>query len=494
FDEFYSLNDVSSQVFISPALKENPKLKIKNKSLLIEIKDSLEQNTTYTIYFGNAIRDVNEGNVLKNFQYVFSTGNYIDSMRISGFVKSVTDNKPISNATVMLYKSLDDSVIVKSKPNYFIKTDEAGFFQLNHLKSGKYKLFALQDLNANYKYEFDELIAFSDSIIDIKDTSAVYQLNMFKAAPKKNKTISAVSMGQGKIKLILANRVDSFYVKLLNPETEIRNVLFNNTSDTIQCFINPALKDSVVIFLGDKSFSDTVSVRLKFEKSLKDTSNKNNKPALISNLISNNAQKILLFGSSLQFKSNYPIKKIDKLKVEIVDLVDTTTSLKNNINLIINEISNEQSVRISADFKSEHFYLAKISAGFISDFDNNINDSLTLKFQYSDEASIGNLKIKFAGLDSTQHYIAQVLNEKKEIVFLAAVNGNQTILKFNKLTPRKYFLHLIEDKNNNGLWDSGNYWQHLQPEKIYNYLQEINVRSNWDLDITMNIATGNKRK
>lgn len=494
FDEFYNLKDPSSQVFISPALKNQLKLHIKNKSLLIELNDSLNANTTYTIYFGNAIRDVNEGNELKNFQYVFSTGNYIDSMRISGFVKTVLDAKPVSNAVVMLYKSFNDSVVLKNNPDYFIKTDPIGFFQLNHLKQGTYKLFALRDLNANNKYEYDELLAFSDTDILVKDTNSVYQLNMFKAVPQKNKLISATSLSQGKIKLIFAARADSFFVNLLSPVSEVRKFTFNTTRDTVMCFINPLLQDSVVIITGDRSFMDTISVRLKFNKVIKDTSIRKTKIVFNNNLITINEEKLLSFGSSLELKPNFPVKFLESSAVKIFDSSDSTSAIKNTVELSNNKFSNEQTIEIRAAFKADHFYTIRVPAGLIKDFDGDGNDSSIIKFKYSNESVVGNLKIKFTGLDSTRQYIAFVLNNKREIIFNSFLKNNQTQIKYSGLVPGKYFLQLIEDKNENGYWDSGNYWSHLQPERIFNYLQEINIRANWDLDITMSISNEIKRK
>ncbi len=493
FDEYITLSDPQSQIFISPLLKSKPEIILSNKSIEIKIKDSLAANTTYTIHFGNSIKDVNEGNVLENFQYVFSTGRYIDSLRISGFIKSVYDNKPVKSATVMLYKSKDDSSIVKHKPDYFIKTDETGYFQINHLKEGNYKLVSILDANNNYLYEPDELIAFSDTIINVKDTSIIYQLLLFKGSTEKNKLLKSSSAGTGKIKLAFINRVDSININLLNPQSEIRSYSINTERDSIIFYINPVIKDSIRASIIYDDIVDTFTVKLKSERTKKDSSLIKNKLIITPNFINSKSENTLSYNYSIQLKFSSPIKSFDKNLIQLISNSDSTIT-NTEVELSNNKYNHQQYFEINSKLKSNKKYTLNIPKESFTDYDGNTNDSIKIIFRYAEAEEAGNLKIKIIGLDSSHHYIYQLLNDKKEIVMEEKISSDIKDLLIKYLLPAKYSFIIIDDINANGYWDTGNYWNHKQPERKYPYQGEINIRSNWDLSIEININSKIKLK
>jgi hypothetical protein len=156
FDEFIQLKDLNTQLIISPPLEFTPDINIRGKSLIIEFngKEVLKDNTTYCISLSNAIQDINENNAKENFSYIFSTGSYIDSLKLNGKVELAFDHKTENGILVMLYSDLNDSVVYKSLPAYFGKTNDEGLFQINNIRAGKYNIRALKDVNANYKYCF----------------------------------------------------------------------------------------------------------------------------------------------------------------------------------------------------------------------------------------------------------------------------------------------------------------------------------------------------
>src|SRR5471030_429911 len=188
FDEYFKLNNPYQEITMSPTPAKPPEYNLRQKSVVIVLKDSLEKNTTYVINFGKAIADVNEGNVLKNFTYVFSTGAHIDSLSISGSVINTLTQEKEKEATVMLFTLKQDSLLFgKKKPTIFATTDTSGNFSLNNLHPDDYRIYALKEGNgANKIYDKDdELIAFSKKIIHLtKDTSNI-QLKLFKQTPQK---------------------------------------------------------------------------------------------------------------------------------------------------------------------------------------------------------------------------------------------------------------------------------------------------------------------
>ena len=166
FDEFVKFRDLNSQLLISPPLKNTPDIKIKGKNIVIKINDTLRENTTYTMFFGDAIVDLNEENILASYEFVFSTGTVLDSLTMTGRVLNAFTQKPEKDIYVMLYDKYDDSVPIKEKPYYLAKTKEDGEFVMNNLRDMSYKVFALKDANNNLKFDQpNEKIAFIDSLV-----------------------------------------------------------------------------------------------------------------------------------------------------------------------------------------------------------------------------------------------------------------------------------------------------------------------------------------
>jgi len=168
FNEYIDPKDIRTELIVSPVPKTDPIVDSKLRTLTVRIKDTLEPNTTYSLNFGNAIRDVNEGNILKNFTYVFSTGKYIDSMQYSGHVIVANTGKIDSTLIVLLHKKLDDSAVVKSKPRYIARVDSTGRFKFRYLEPGKYALYAMKDEGGSHQYlSKGQLFAFADSPVVI---------------------------------------------------------------------------------------------------------------------------------------------------------------------------------------------------------------------------------------------------------------------------------------------------------------------------------------
>ncbi|MBO9152756.1 Ig-like domain-containing protein [Chitinophaga sp. GCM10012297] len=177
FNEFVELDNVIEKLIVSPTMKRTPVITAKLRVVTLEIKDSLQPNTTYTFNFGDAVKDVNERNPIEDFQYVVSTGDYMDSLQLTGKVLVAETGKPDSNIAVMLYSNLEDSVVSKEKPLYLSKTKGDGSYRFRNLKPGTYRLFALKEEDRDYQYtQPDELIAFSDSLVHLSEN--LYDMNL----------------------------------------------------------------------------------------------------------------------------------------------------------------------------------------------------------------------------------------------------------------------------------------------------------------------------
>ncbi|OQY04186.1 MAG: hypothetical protein B6I20_03545 [Bacteroidetes bacterium 4572_117] len=165
FDEYFVIKGINEEFISSPPLKEFPEIKTKKRSLVVKIEDTLVKPATYVFYFGNAIADLNESNVLENFRFVFSTGSEVDSFSIAGSLKKAFDLQIPEKALVMVYQNSGDSIPYLSRPDYLSKIDSSGNFSIDFIREGKYKIFALQDLNGNLMFDKKENLAFLDSLI-----------------------------------------------------------------------------------------------------------------------------------------------------------------------------------------------------------------------------------------------------------------------------------------------------------------------------------------
>jgi len=187
FNEFFALKDIANQFIITPQTKENPEIQILGKKMRITFNEELLQNTTYKLAFGNAIVDLHEGNILQNFEYIFSTGSSIDSLSLSGNVANAVDKKPSAQVLVALYPTTsNDSAVYKNKPLYITKTNELGEFKFSYLPNSNFKIVAIKDQNKNLQYDgSDEQIAFTKELVNPNNESSI-SLLLFKELPSKS--------------------------------------------------------------------------------------------------------------------------------------------------------------------------------------------------------------------------------------------------------------------------------------------------------------------
>ena len=248
FNEYVDVQDVQNNVLVSPFPKTNPLIEFKLKTVTVKLKDSLLDNTTYTINFGNAIRDNNEGNPYKNFSYVFSTGKTIDSLQITGRVIIAQTGKADSTIIALLYRTADDSAVQKRKPNYIARLDSSGNFAFKYLSAGSYKIYALKDGDGGKTYNSKiEVFAFADSAAIAAEDFLPITLYAY-AEEKEEKKIVKTATVPGKT----AGQLD----KKLKYTTN----LSNNEQDLLTDFvlaINHPLKtlDTKKIILTDTNFN-----------------------------------------------------------------------------------------------------------------------------------------------------------------------------------------------------------------------------------------------
>jgi hypothetical protein len=200
FDEFIELQDWQRNLVITPIPQNNPEVTSKLNTVTIKFKDSLESNTTYFINFGNAIQDVTEKNILKDFSYLFSTGKALDSLEFSGKIIIAEDGKIDTNMTVMLHKNGKDSAVVTEKPRYVTKVNKKGEFTFHNLPSATYYIYAIKTEGSSYRYFGKQLFAFADKPITVgqkNEPVTLYAFTEKEEEKKKPATTTSVS-GRGR--------------------------------------------------------------------------------------------------------------------------------------------------------------------------------------------------------------------------------------------------------------------------------------------------------
>lgn len=253
FDEYIDLQDVQNNVLVSPYPKTNPVVEFKLKTVTVKLKDTLLPNTTYSINFGNAIKDNNEGNPFKNFTYVFSTGKTIDSLQLSGKVIIAETGKKDSTIIALLYRNVDDSAVQKRKPDYIARLDSSGNFKFTNLSAGMYKLYALLDGDGGKTYNSKtELFAFIDSEVAVKDSTSPVTLYAFAEEKEIKKTATPTSG---------ATKTSTQADKRLRYTTNLSNFEQDLLTDLV-ITVNKPLKvfDPQKIILTDTNFNKINSV------------------------------------------------------------------------------------------------------------------------------------------------------------------------------------------------------------------------------------------
>jgi uncharacterized protein (DUF2141 family) len=480
FDEYIQLKDLNNQLIISPQLKNDPDVVIRRKEIVITLNDTLLPNTTYSISFGNAIRDITEENVLDNFRYVFSTGPTIDSLRLSGKVVNASTLSGEKGMLVMLYANTGDSVPMKQRPYYFAKTRDDGSFVMTNLRAGKYKLVALDDKNSNYLFDnAAERIAFSSDLIDLTNNNDTINLKIFKEDASKQERIKALQYAPGRFLFSYAASLKDPQVSFV-PALPAGMEMFKEvsvTGDSIDFWIHPVLLDSVMFVIRDAAtnLNDSVTLMLvkTFEKSKRGRGASNDPRTLVMNPNVANGQLFDL-GKSLVITTNNPLKIFNPKDFILLKGKDT---LKTDLALS----ANKRLITFNYTFEEDSAYSLFIKPGAVTDWFGQKNDTIKVNFKMREARYYGTLVVKLAGLPAG-NYLLRVVNDKDMIVRETKISG-ATTATFEVLPPGTYRLKLIADENKNGVWDSGNYLQHKQPERVIYYINPVKMRSGWDMDV-----------
>lgn len=418
FNEYVVLSDPGAQVQISPMLEVPLVVTSKLRRVTIRIPDTLlRRNTTYRISFGTAIQDLREGIPFRHYSYIFSTGSYFDSLRVAGNVEDAVTGLPDTSVFIMLHDAADgDSAIVRKKPLYITRADQAGNFSFDGLPASDYYAYALADKNNNYIYDGEgEKIAFLDSIVRIAP-GAVQHLQFHTFAEPAD---SAAVAGQqpddqgGRNKAAAIRRSES---------TPSRNFSYGIDADSSD--------------LKKRSFDITRPLKITFTRPL---------------------QEVTDGRIFLSYDSSGTV--VETARTAMIDTADKSVLL------------------MQSDWKGDAVYTLRLQKGFAKDTAGNEALPVRFSFRTKRNEDYGKLQIHLPTRMRGDAHVLQVTRESDTIYQKPVAD---TMITLTRLAPGNYSFRIIHDDNRNGKWDPGDLFLKRQPEKVEAYRNNIQLKAGWE--------------
>lgn len=527
FDEYVTIKN-SQNIFLSPPLKKAPKSKIKKKSVMVWFEEPLQENTTYTLNFTNAIADNNEGNFFPGFTYVFSTGETIDSMIITGTVRDFETLIPIKDATVMLYLDQSDSAIFKERPFAATKTDDWGFFSLPYIRDTLYRLYAIKDENNDNLFQSEtEKIAFVDSLIrpttkivdtmpelkkyDPKDTleclarHSEYELNMFKENPTNQRLKNYAKTGDRSAYISFTAHdawIDSLWISGIpadrlitqfNPHQDSLEIWVNDRRsmpDTFNLWVNYRKTDSLGVLQPElenvKLFIEGKAPKKKGRAALKDLKHEDTICVVKTEA---NPQTVEQYGFVMEFK--YPIinESFDSLYYHYITPKQKDIRAEFSVEPDTNNLR-RFTIRPKDKLLPGYEYILKVPERYFRDINGFYNDSTEVKVKLPSDDKLSTIVTEIKGVSGT--VIVDLLDEKRTKELCSYTIMKDCSLSFPYLKEGKYSIRITSDSNGNGLIDTGNLLLHQQPEKVRFYKFEgdedyIEIPKSCEMTFLLNI-------
>lgn len=518
FDEWVVLSDVLTQVVVSPPLAKRPEVVLKGKTVVLTFDKAevLYPNTTYTVNFGNSVKDLHEGNAAKDLRFVFSTGDFIDSLTFKGILTDAFTGEPVENISVLLYENFADSAVRKERPYYFSRTDKSGLYTFQNLRAGRYRVVALEDSDQNLRWDGElERIGFRDSALVVNDSlGGTVNFKLFKNHPKFL-LVGLNATRFGLVRVGFNTPVDAFEIQTLAPaglKTLVEKtpdsllVWYDLPQDTAWSllFTSPELRarneESAALGLIRSEF-DTIPVK-KLSRTDFLTSHRLDfgdvaAPAPTRGRAQQAPAKAPSVKTIVQTASK-PVHLGFNLPISNFDTARWIISVDSNrlVDFQVRPDSlSPRRLHCSADWKEGKTYKFTFLPGALTDFWGAANpDTLLRIFNVVTGKQLGTLSMTLENLRPGTPYLLQLLNgtnleEERRFV---AENENKTLI-FKDLQVAGYSARLVEDLNGNGRWDTGRFNEKRQPEQVFNKKFDP-LRANWELKVTFPIESSQKQK
>lgn len=532
FDEIVSLKDPSTKIIVSPAQTEMPRMSALGRKVTVELVDSLLPNTTYTIDFSNSIQDNNEGNAIDNFAFAFSTGSVIDSMRVSGYVLDSRTLEPMQSVVVGLQSNLADSAFHKEKLQRVALTNDRGQFTIRNVSPGSYHIFALKDLDRDYKFgNPTEDIAFLDSIIvpsigsreaadtvynDLNEIDTIMRatrpayfpndilLSMFNEDRKSQYLANNLRVDSTRISLTFAAASDTLPSLSIVGRNDVPDQWYtlerSQTNDTLTYWIRPphlVSADTLMVattYLRTDTASNlswgTDTLKFTFQRQKAKKKKKNEETDSLEQIrfmellpLANGTQEVY---APLLLQTGTPIERYSREAFHLQrKLQNDTTFYPAEIKSIALRDStlSRRDLMLKVDWEPGAAYTLAVDSLAMTDIYGLQTKPLKVDFNVRKMEEYGNIVFNIPAVRDSA--IVELLDGTEKIVLRAPVKSHRAELL--NLLPGKYYARLFIDRNGNGKYDTGNYDMHLQPEETVYYPGAINLKKNWDVEQTWDI-------
>ncbi len=480
FDEFIKTVNPGKEFNISPDVETQPIYKVKKKRFIIELPDSLEANTTYTINFGKGLVDFNEGNPFINYNYVFATGDELDSLSISGQVKngytkdfSLEKDKEV---IAILIPTSRDTIFGKKKASYYTTVDSTGNFKFSNLREDTYRVYALKDMNNDKIYNGnDEWIGFLQDSISLNQNVSGLQLEYTKGTAPVFRNLEKKVENNGSVLLTFNRPLEDGNFRILSPNNLDANKLvrFKPTLDTANIYLENLEFDSLKVEVSERNVPlDTIDLRkarnIKVDNAIVPKLN-----------ISNKVDRV----KHIELTSTNPIASVDKNKV----LIKEDSVSRRNFQLQQDSVNREM-YHIRFNWRPNKNYELVLEEGAILGPFDETNKEFKSQFTLNETENYGDINLTFTGLNDSSNYIVELIDESKEKLFDKRPLPPDHIVRYVKFPGGKYSIRLIEDSNKNGKWDAGDVYQKRQAEPIWYLDRTFTIRANWEQNETIDVT------
>lgn len=532
FDEIVTLKDPSTKIIVSPAQTEMPRMSALGRKVTVELVDSLLPNTTYTIDFSNSIQDNNEGNAIDNFAFAFSTGSVIDSMRVSGYVLDSRTLEPMQSVVVGLQSNLADSAFHKEKLQRVALTNDRGQFTIRNVSPGSYHIFALKDLDRDYKFgNPTEDIAFLDSIIvpsigsreaadtvynDLNEIDTIMRatrpayfpndilLSMFNEDRKSQYLANDLRVDSTRISLTFAAASDTLPSLSIVGRNDVPDQWYtlerSQTNDTLTYWIRPphlVSADTLMVattYLRTDTASNlswgTDTLKFTFQRQKAKKKKKNEETDSLEQIrfmelhpLANGTQEVY---APLLLQTGTPIERYSREAFHLQrKLQNDTTFYPAEIKSIALRDStlSRRDLMLKVDWEPGAAYTLAVDSLAMTDIYGLQTKPLKVDFNVRKMEEYGNIVFNIPAVRDSA--IVELLDGTDKVVLHTPVKSHRAELL--NLLPGKYYARLFIDRNGNGKYDTGNYDMHLQPEETVYYPGAINLKKNWDVEQTWDI-------
>lgn len=547
FDEFVKLDNPSEKVIISPPQIESPEVKVSGKRVSVAFFDSLKQNTTYTIDFGDAIVDNNEDNPLGNFTYAFSTGATIDTMEVSGTVLNAENLEPIKGIQVGLHKNLNDTAFTKLPFDRISRTDSRGHFTIRGIAPGKYRIYALMDGNQNYKFDAKtEAIAWNDSLVIPTSEAAVRQDTVWVPGDSLlYDTIMQVGYTHYMpdnlmLRAFKEENNQQYLVKSERPDLNRFQLFFSAKADTLptlkgldfnekDAFIieKNARNDSILYWIKDTTLCerDTLTLQARYletdtlgklvpvtdtirlvnkipkkrrlamaeeaqknaEKERKKRARKGDTLTVETKFLTMNVDAPSAFdiNRNITLTFDEPVMHIDTSAIHVEQMVDSVWKPTPFIFRADSVVPRKY--QVLAEWEPGQEYQFRIDSLAISGLYGLRTNKVENKIKVKKLEDYGTLYLNITG--EGPHAFVQLLNGSDAVVRQQPVTEKHTC-DFYFLQPNtKYYIRLVNDTNNNGRWDTGNYADRRQPEEVFYFNKVWEMKANFEFEETWDVTS-----